>query len=118
MQGLKVEDEVQLAHVLKQFVQGLDVDLYQVDQGERGLGRGGDDDEEQGRVVTVGDEGGDVVVRLGRGVGGAGGGEERRQRKEVARARGPVGYEGEDLGDESLLYASVLLEGGGDGCKG
>lgn len=53
VQRLEVEDEVQLAYILKQLIQSLDVDLYQIDQGERGLGRGGDDDEVEGRVVAV-----------------------------------------------------------------
>lgn len=61
VQRLKVEDQIQLAHILKQPVQGLDVDLDQIDQREGRLGRGGDDDEVEGRVVAVGDERGDVV---------------------------------------------------------
>lgn len=46
---------------------------------------------------------------FGRGVGSARGGEEGRQREEVARPRGAVGDEGEDLGDEALLYTCVQL---------
>lgn len=69
MQGLEVEDQIQLAHVLEQAVERLDEDLYQVEQGEGRLGRGADDDEVEGCVVAVGDEGGGVVVR-----GGGGGG--------------------------------------------
>lgn len=45
---------------------------------------------------------------FGGGVRGARGGEEGRQREEVARPRGAVGDEGEDLGDEALLYTCVL----------
>lgn len=109
VQALKVEDEVQLAHVLEQLVQRLDVHLDQVDQGERRLGGRGDDDEEERRVVPVCHERGDVVVLLVAGrVGGSGGGEEGRQREEVAGAGWSVGDEGEDLGYEALLYACVL----------
>ncbi len=74
MQRLKVEDEIQLADVFKQAVERLDEDLNQVEQGERGFRGRGDQDEVEGRVVAVGDEGGGVVVGLGwaRGRGGAG----------------------------------------------
>lgn len=109
VQALEVEDEVQLAHVLEQLVQSLDVHLDQVDQGERRLGGRGDDDEEERRVVPVRHERGDVVVLLVAGrVGGSGGGEEGRQREEVAGAGWSVGDEGEDFGYEALLYARVL----------
>lgn len=109
MQALKVEDEVQLAHILEQLVQRLDVDLDQVDQGERRLGGRGDDDEEERRVVPVRHQRGDVVVLLvARRVRGSGGGEEGREGEEIAGACWPVGYEGEDFGYEALLYAGVL----------
>ncbi|PNY29958.1 Frataxin [Tolypocladium capitatum] len=96
---LKVEYEVQLAHVLKQPVQGLDVDLYQVDQGERRLGRRRYHDEVEGRIVAVGDE---------RGVRGARCGEQRRQGQKVAGAGRSVRHEGEDLGYQPLLNARFL----------
>ena len=84
MQRLEVEDEVQLAHVFEQAVEGLDEDLDQVEQGEGGLRRGGDEDEIERCVVAVGDEGGGVVVGLGRGRGGGGGrGEQRWEPRRV-----------------------------------
>lgn len=73
VQRLKVEDQIQLAHVLEQAVEGLDEDLDQVEQGERGLGGRADDDEVEGRVVAVGDDGGRVGVGAGGGAGGGGG---------------------------------------------
>jgi hypothetical protein len=87
MQGLEIEDQIQLADILKQAVQGLDIDLDEVDQGQRALGAGAYDDEIQRGIVAVGDEGRDVVVRCGRGLRGVGGGlraEERWQWEEVA----------------------------------
>jgi hypothetical protein len=111
VQALKVEDEVQLAHVLEQLVQRLDVDLDEVDQGEGRLGGRRDDDEEERRVVPVRNQRGDVVVLLvARGVGGPRGGEEGREGEEVAGAGWPVGDEGEDFGNEALLYAGVLWD--------
>lgn len=103
MQRLKVENQIQLADILKQPVQRFDVYLNQIDEGERGLSGGRNDDEIEGGVVTVRNEGGDVVVWFRRGGGGAGGGEEGREGKEVAGALWTVGDEGEDFGDESLL---------------
>lgn len=50
-----------------------DEDLNQIEQGERGFRRGGDEDEVEGRVVAVCDEGRGVVVGLGRARGGGGG---------------------------------------------
>lgn len=60
--------------------------------------------------MPIGDEGGGVVVLLaGFGLGRAGGGrEERWEREEVAGAGRPGGDEGEDLGEETLLYRGVL----------
>lgn len=111
VQALEVEDEVQLAHVLEQLVQRLDVHLDEVDQGEGRLGGRGDDDEEERRVVPVGHERGHVVLLLVAGrVGGSGGGEEGREREEVAGAGWAVGDEGEDLGYEALLYAGILYK--------
>lgn len=112
VQCLKVEDEVELAHVLEQAVQRLDVHLDNVDQGQRRLGRRRDDDEVQRRVVAVRYEGRDVVVWFRGRVRGARGGEEGREREEVAGAGGAVGDEGEDFGDEALLDGGVLLRGG------
>ncbi|POR38902.1 Frataxin-like protein, mitochondrial [Tolypocladium paradoxum] len=108
VQRLEVEDEVQLAHVLEKLVQGLDVDLYQVDEGERRLGRRRYYDEVEGRIVAVGDERGHVVLLLGRRVRGARRGEQRRQGQEVAGAGRPVRHEGEDLGYQALLDARFL----------
>lgn len=105
---LKVEDEVELADVLEQPVERLDINLDQVDQGERGLGGCRDDDKVECGIVAVSDEGG----RVGGGVGTAGRArgrcQERRQGQEVAGTRWPVGDEGEDFRDEALLYARVL----------
>ena len=56
MEGLEVEDKVELADVLEEFIEGLDVDLDEVEEGEGGLGRGRDDDEIERRVVAVGHE--------------------------------------------------------------
>lgn len=66
--GLEVEDEVELADVFKEAVQRLDVDLDEVDEGQRRLGRRRDDDEVERRVVAVGHE-----RRPVGGVGGVGG---------------------------------------------
>lgn len=109
VEGLKVEDEVELADVLKEAVEGLNVDLDEVEQSQGALGRGGDDNEVEGGVVAVGDERGDVVVRLRGRVRGARGGEERREREEVAGTVRPVGDEGEYLLDQALLDARVLV---------
>jgi len=68
MQRFEIEDEVELAHILKETVEGLYEDLDEIEEGERRFGRGGDDDEVEGCVVAVGDERGGVVV------GGGGGG--------------------------------------------
>jgi hypothetical protein len=106
MQRLKVEDQIQLANVFEQSIQGLDVHLDQVDQSQRGFGGRGDDDEVQCGVVAVGDERRNVVllVRRGGGVTCRGCGEERGERQEVAGPWRPIGDECEDLGDEALLY--------------
>lgn len=61
MQRFKVEDQVQLAHVLEEVVQALDKDVDEIKQGQRTLGRSGDDDEVERCVVAVGDERGRVV---------------------------------------------------------
>ena len=105
--GLKVEDEVELADVLKEAVERLDVDLDEVHEGERGLGGGGDDDKVERRVVAIGDERGrvggfDAARRARRRC------QQRRQWQEVAGAGRAVSDEGEDLGDEALLDAGVL----------
>lgn len=111
VQRLEVEDEVELADVLEHGVEGLDVDLYQVDEGEGRLGRRGYDDEGERRVVAVRHEGGHVVLLLRRRVRRPRGGEEGRQREEVARAGRAVRHESVDLGDEALLDARFLSEG-------
>ena len=53
MQRLKVENQVQLADVLKEAVEGFDEDLDEVEEGERGFGRGGDEDEVEGCVMAI-----------------------------------------------------------------
>jgi hypothetical protein len=112
VQRLEVEDEVKLAHVLEQAVQRLDVNLDDVDEGQRRLGRRRDDDEVQRRVVPVRHERRDVVVRLRGRVRGARGGKEGREREEVAGPGRAVGDESENFGDEALLDRGVLLRGG------
>lgn len=69
MQCLEVEDQIQLAHVLKQPIECFDENLDQVEESERGLCRSGDEDEIESRVVTVGYEGRRIVMGL---VGGGG----------------------------------------------
>lgn len=69
MQGLEIENQIELADVLEKAVKGLDEDLNEVEQREWRLSRGGDDDEVECCVVAIGDERGRVVVR-----GGGGGG--------------------------------------------
>ena len=69
MQRLEVENQIQLADILEQAVEGLDEDLDEIEEGEGGFGGGGDEDEVEGGVVAVGDEGGGVVL-LGGGRGG------------------------------------------------
>ena len=139
MQRLKVEDQIQLADVFEKAVEGFDEDLDQIEQGERGLRRGGDEDEVERCVVAVCDEGGGVVVGLGRARGGGGGrgqqgweprsakasamvpalaegfpesknhyGAGTNAREKVASRGRAVCNEGEDLGDQALLYAGVL----------
>jgi len=61
MQRLKVEDQIQLAHVLEQAVQGFDEDLDEVEECEGRLGRRAYQDEVEGCVVPVGYQGGGVV---------------------------------------------------------
>lgn len=109
VQGLEVEDEVQLADVLEQLVQRLDVHLDQVQQGQGRLGGRRYDDEVQRRVVAVRHEGRHVVVRLRRRLRRPGCGEQRRQREEVACARRPVRDEREYLRDKTLLDAGFLF---------
>lgn len=109
MQRLEIKNQIQLAHILKQAVQRLDEHLDQIQQRKRGLGGCADQDEVEGGVVAVGDEGGGVVVGVG---GGGRRGEERGEGEEVAGGGGAVGDEGEDFGDEALLDGGVLLVGG------
>jgi hypothetical protein len=63
MQRLEIKDEVQFAYILKEAIKCLYEDLNKVKKGEGRLGRSGNDDKIQGRVVAVGYEGGRVVVR-------------------------------------------------------
>jgi hypothetical protein len=67
MQGLEIEDQVQLANILKQSVQRLDVDLDEIDQGQRRLGRRGYDDEVESRIVSICYKRWHIVRRRGRG---------------------------------------------------
>lgn len=71
MQGFEVEDQVQLTDVLEQLVEGLHVDLDQIDKGKRRLGRCRDDDEIKGRIVAVCYQCWNIVLFFRGGVGGA-----------------------------------------------
>ena len=73
----EIENQVQFAHVLEKAVKGLHENLDEIEKGQRGLSRGGDDDEVEGRIVAVGNERGSVVVRGGGGRRFAAVGEER-----------------------------------------
>ena len=73
MQRLEIENQIQLTDVFEKAIEGLDEDLDQIEQGEGCFGGRGDEDEVEGCVVAVRDEGGGVVVGLGRGCGGGGG---------------------------------------------
>lgn len=73
MQRLEVENQIQLADVFEQAVEGLDEDLDQVEQSEGGFRGRGYEDEVEGCVVAVCDQGRGVVVGLGWGCGGGGG---------------------------------------------
>ena len=53
MQCLEIENQIQLAYILKEAVESLDKNLDEVEQGERGLGRGADEDEVEGSVVAI-----------------------------------------------------------------
>lgn len=79
MQRLKIEYQIQLAHILKQPIQRLYKNLYEIEKRERRLGGGADEDEVKGCVVAVGYQGGGVVVGGARGGRGGRGGEERRE---------------------------------------
>lgn len=61
--------------------------------------------------MAVGDEGGRVGGSVGADGRARGRCQERRQGQEVAGPGRTVGDEGEDLGDEALLYARVLERG-------
>lgn len=108
VQRLEVEDQVQLADIFEELIKRFNVDLDQVDERQRRLGRRRDDDEVECCVVSVRHEGGDVVLLFGRRMRRAGGGEERRKRQEVARSGRPVRDQCEDFGNEALLYAGFL----------
>jgi hypothetical protein len=68
VQRLKVKDQIQLAHVLKQPIQRFHVYLDQIYQRQRTLRARADNDKVQRRIVAVGDEGRYVVVRRRGGV--------------------------------------------------
>jgi hypothetical protein len=65
MQRLKIKDQIQLTHIFKQPIERLYINLYQIDERQRGFRARRDDDEVKRRVVAVGDEGRDVVVGCG-----------------------------------------------------
>lgn len=109
MERFKVEDEIELADILEQPIEGLDVHLDQVDQRKRRFGGGRDDDEVESRIMSVGHERGYIVVLLRRRMRGAGSGEQGWEGKKVTRSWGAVRDECEYFRDQPLLYASVLL---------
>ena len=106
MQSFVIEYQVQLAYVLKQSIQGFDKDLHEVKKCEGRLGRGADENEVEGGVMPVGDQGWGVAGRGGRGRGG--GGEKGGEREEIAGAGRAIGDKREDFGDEALLRARIL----------
>lgn len=61
MQRLKIEDQIQFAHILEKIIQALDEHVDQVQQRERAFCGSGDDDEVQRGVMAVRDERGRVV---------------------------------------------------------
>lgn len=112
MQRLEVEDEIQLADILKQLIQRLDVYLYQVDQRERRLRRRRDDDEVERRIMAVRHQRRHVALLFRRSVRRAGRGEQWRERQEVAGTCRAIRHEGEDFGYQALLDAGVLFLAG------
>lgn len=71
MQRLEIEHEVQLTDILKECVEGLDIDLDEVEQRQWGFGGGADEDKVESRVVAVSDEGGRVGVLGSLAAGGS-----------------------------------------------
>lgn len=72
MQRLKVEDQIQFTYIFEKAVEGFDKDLDEVEEGEGRFRRRRDQDEIEGCVVAVCNEGGGVIVGLGWGCGGRG----------------------------------------------
>lgn len=62
MQRLEIKDQVQLADILKKPIQCLHVYLDQIDQGKGAFRAGAYDNEIECRIVTVGNEGWDIVM--------------------------------------------------------
>ena len=62
VQGLEIEDQIKFTHVLEESIKGLDKDLYEVKECQRGLGRRADKDEVKGGVVTIGYERWSIIV--------------------------------------------------------
>ena len=79
MHSLEIENQIQLANIVEQHVQGLDEDLNKVEKSEWGFGGGADEDEVEGCVVTVRDITG--VVGIVGGIGGCGGGGRRSEKR-------------------------------------
>ena len=80
MHSLEIENQIQLADVIEQAVEGLDEDLDKVKESERGFGGGADKDEVEGCIVPIGDVGGviGIVAGIGRRSGSGGWSEKRR----------------------------------------
>lgn len=53
MQRLEVEDQIEFTDILEQTVKCFDKDLNEIKEGKRRLGRGADDDEVEGCIVSV-----------------------------------------------------------------
>ena len=62
MECLEVEDQIQFADIFEEGIESFDEDLDEIEKGERGFGRGRDEDEIEGRIVPVCDQGGSIVV--------------------------------------------------------
>ena len=74
MHSLEIENQIQLADVVEQAVEGLHEDLDKVEESEGRLGGGADKDEVEGRIVSIGDVGGviGIVAGIGRCSGSGG----------------------------------------------
>lgn len=70
MQRLKVEDQIQLADILKQSIQRLHENLNEIQQSQRGLGRSRNDNKVQRGVVAIRYQRRRIIVLLARSARG------------------------------------------------